>query len=200
MAFTFFFRDSHTLEQVIKYFLPTVEGLSKINIWDAGCAMGPEPFTFAIMLAERMGYFAFKKVKMDASDIDENNSFGKTINDGIYPIDDLKRIPEDIFIKYFRKTDNDNYIIDDNIRNRVVFHKHDLLSLQPFSDNYQLIFCKNVLLHFQPAQRVEVINMFHKALATGGIFATEQTQQMPPENQRLFKSLASDAQVYQKIG
>jgi chemotaxis protein methyltransferase CheR len=201
MAFTFFFRDSHTLEQVIKYFLPTVEGLSKINIWDAGCAMGPEPYTFAIMLAERMGYFAFKRVKIDASDLDENNTFGKIINDGIYHIDDLKRIPEDIFHKYFKKTDTENmYIIDDNIRSRVVFHKHDLLTLQPFSDSYNLIFCKNVLLHFQPAQRVEVIDMFHKSLSPNGIFATEQTQAMPQENLKRFSLLATDANVYQKIG
>ena len=40
MAFTFFFRDNHTLEQLVKHLLPTVQGRSNIKIWDAGCAMG----------------------------------------------------------------------------------------------------------------------------------------------------------------
>lgn len=200
MAFTFFFRDSHTLEQVIKYFMPTVDGLGSIRIWDAGCAMGPEPYTFAIMLAEKMGYFAFKKVRIDASDIDENDTFGKIIQDGIYHIEDLKRIPEDIFKKYFHPVADrpDYYIIDDNIRSRVNFHKHNLLSLKPFANDYHLVFCKNVLLHFQPSERIEVIKMFHSSLVSHGLFATEQTQQLPEANQTHFELLATDANVYKK--
>lgn len=201
MAFTFFFRDSHTIAQIIKYFLPTVEGYGKIKIWDAGCAMGPEPYTFAIMLAEEMGYFTFKKVFMDASDLDENDTFGAIVKAGIYHYDELKRIPEDVFKKYFHKhDDNNNYIIDDVIKTRVSFTKHDLLTLKPFDTGYNLIFCKNVLLHFQPAERVKVIDMFWNALAPGGIFGTEQTQQMPDEIKHKFQKLASDANVYQKIG
>ena len=103
MAFTFFFRDSHTLEQVVKYFLPSISGLRKVKIWDAGCANGPEPYTFAIILAESMGYFAFKNVQLDASDIDETDTFGNIIREGIYPEADLKRIPPDIFKKYFHE-------------------------------------------------------------------------------------------------
>ncbi len=201
MAFTFFFRDSYTISQIIKYFLPTVEGFSKIKVWDAGCAMGPEPYTFAIMLAEEMGYFGFKKVLIDASDIDENNAFAEIVNNGIYHYDELKRIPEDVFKKYFHKKDEENmYSIDDMIKSRVKFVKHDLLTLAPFDAGYNLIFCKNVLLHFQPEERVKVIDMFWKSLAPGGIFATEQTQAMPEENKHKFVRLASDANVFQKLG
>jgi len=103
MAFTFFFRDIHTLEQLAENFLPFISNFSKIKIWDAGCAMGQEPYTFAIVLAERMGYFAFKKIFIDASDIDENNTFCKIILDSKYPYNELERIPKDLFEKYFVK-------------------------------------------------------------------------------------------------
>lgn len=199
MAFTFFFRDSHSIEQALKYFLPIVNGYRKIRIWDAGSAMGPEPYTFAIMLAERMGYFAFKNVEIDASDIDETDTFGKIITDGIYPESELTRIPKDIFNKYFTKSERDGYFrINDNILSRVRFQKHDLLELKPFSDNYNMVICKNVLLHFQPRERIEVIKMFHSVLAPQGLFLTEQTQQVPEEISHLFKKIAADANVYQK--
>ncbi|NLO20132.1 MAG: methyltransferase domain-containing protein [Ignavibacteria bacterium] len=199
MAFTFFFRDSHSIEQALKYFLPIVNGYRKIRIWDAGCAMGPEPYTFAIMLAERMGYFAFKNVEIDASDIDETDTFGKIITDGIYPESELTRIPKDIFNKYFTKSERDGYFrINDNILSRIRFQKHDLLELKPFSDNYNMVICKNVLLHFQPKERIEVIKMFHSVLAPQGLFLTEQTQQVPEEISYLFKKIAADANVYQK--
>ncbi len=200
MAFTFFFRDTHTLEQVCKYFIPEITGARRVKIWDAGCAMGPEPYTFAIILAEQMSYFGFKNVQIDTSDLDETDLFGKIVTAGIYPLMDLKRIPEEIFKKYFIKyDDNDNYQVIDTIRNKMTFRKHDLLTLQPFGSNYNLIICKNVLLHFQPDQRVEVIKMFHSVLETGGMFTTEQTQQMPEECKHLFKQIAADANVYQKI-
>lgn len=200
MAFTFFFRDYHTIEQAIKHFLPLISGLRKVRIWDAGCAHGPEPYTFAIALAEKMNHFAFKNVFIDATDIDETDNFGKTITDGIYPESELKRIPPDIFAKYFKKHDeNGNYKIDDVIRSRVQFTKHDLLTLKPLNSGYNLIINKNVLLHFQASQRIEVIKMYHSVLANNGLLMTEQTQPMPDEIKHLFKKLAPDANVFQKV-
>lgn len=199
MAFTFFFRDQHTLEQVLKYFIPLVSGSQKIKIWDAGCAMGQEPYTFAILLAEKLGYFAFKNVHIDATDIDEGNTFGKIIEQGIYPYNELNRIPENIFKKYFHPTKDPNlFQLDENIRKRVKFTKNNLLDLSPIGWNYNLIICKNVLLHFHPEERVNVIKMFHKTLDTKGLFVTEQTQPMPEECADLFKKIAPDANIFQK--
>ena len=200
MAFTFFFRDHHTLNKVVEFLVPHIAGYSRIKIWDAGCAMGPEPYTFAIILAEKMGPYSFRNVRITASDIDETNTFGTIVTNGIYPESDLKRIPPEVFEKYFSKADEDGYYkIDESIRSRLEFKKHDLLTLKPLDTGYQLVICKNVLLHFQPQERVEVIKRFHKVLAPGGFFVTEQTQQMPPECAHLFKSLATDAHVFQKI-
>ena len=61
------------------------------------------------------------------------------------------------------------------------YQRHDLLSFQEIGQGYSLVLCKNVLLHFQPPERIEVLRMFHRALAPGGLFASEQTQEMPPE-------------------
>jgi len=200
MAFTFFFRDSHSIEQALKYFLPIINGYRRIKIWDAGCAMGPEPYTFAILLAEKIGYFAFKNVEIDATDIDETDTFGKIISAGVYPESELSRIPKEIFDKYFTKNEREGYFrISDNILNRVKFLKNDLLKLNPIGDNYNLIICKNVLLHFQPNERIEVIKMFHSALAPNGLLLTEQTQQVPEDISHLFNKIAADANVYQKV-
>lgn len=200
MAFTFFFRDSHTLEQGIKNLLPLIEGSSRISIWNPGCAMGPETYTFAILLAEKMGHFAFKKVFIDASDIDENGNFEGIINSGLYKYDELKRIPEDVFKKYFEKTEKEDlFKITDNIKSRVNFTKHDLLTLKPIGDSYSLVICKNVLLHLQPDERVKVINMFHSVLVPGGLLITEQTQQLPEDNSKMFTKIATDANIFKKI-
>lgn len=200
MAFTYFFRDLHTLELIVKHVIPSVSGFSKVRVWDAGCAMGHEPYSLAIMFAENMGRFAFRNLRVDATDLDGSNLFGKIIGEGVYCDEELKRIPRDLFTKYFYPGAKEgSYKIDDIIRNKVFYQKHDLLSLKPAGSGYNLILCKNVLLHFQPAQRVEVIRMFHGALAPGGYFATEQTQKMPAETACLFEQVATDAQLFRKV-
>lgn len=200
MAFTFFFRDRHTLEKLTNQMMPRIEGYNTVKVWDAGCAMGPEPYTYGIIMAEKMGKYEYKKIQIDATDIDETSNFKETVENGIYPLSDLSRMPENILEKYFNKISDDNkYKIDDLILNSVKFAKHDLLTLVPFSNKYNVILCKNVLLHFQYPERVNVIKMFHSVLEPKGLFCTEQTQPLPEEVSHLFRKLVTDANIYEKI-
>jgi len=199
MAFTFFFRDLHTIEHVVRIMVPEVSGRSKIKVWDAGCAMGPEPYTLAIVLAENMGNFSFKNLIITATDIDECDTFGNIIKEGAYSEEETKRIPPEIFSRYFEKNDGNGFRLVNSIRDRVRFQKHDLLTLQPAGTDYSLILCKNVLLHFRQEERIEVIKMFHNSLIPGGLVAWEQTQKLPEELSEMFAQVVSDAQIYRKI-
>lgn len=200
MAFTYFFRDLHTLEHIVKYLVPSTAGRSSIRIWDAGCASGQEPYTLALILAEAMGRFSFRNLRIDATDLDGSNLFGEIIGKGIYLREEVERIPAEILQKYFKALNGGSrFQIDEEIRNRLIFQKHDLLSLQPIGENFSLILCKNVLLHLQAPQRVEVIKMYHRSLTTGGFFATEQTQKIPAEVEHLFEQVTPDAQLFRKI-
>jgi len=200
MAFTYFFRDMQTLELITRDVLPTVKGHRHIHIWDAGCAHGPEPYSIAIMLREKMSEMLFRNVRIFATDIDTCDQFGKIITEGVYPIGEIKRSPAEIRHKYFTSNGQpDHYRIVDEIRSRISFIKHDLLSLEPIRTGMSLIVCKNVLLHFSQQQRVNVIQMFHSALREGGFLVTEQTQKLPNEAKELFKQASPEAQVFQKL-
>lgn len=200
MAFTFFFRDTHTLNQTADHLIPAVAGRSRIRIWDAGCANGPEPYTFAIILAEKMGKFSFNNVTIESTDIDEGKNFGEIIKEGVYNWEEVGRIPEDLLAKYFRKSDGeDKYALVDSIKDRIRYQTHDLLTLQSVGSDFSLIICKNVLLHFQYEQRIQVIKMFYHSLAPDGLFIMEQTQKMPTEINHLFEQVVSDAQLFRKI-
>ena len=200
MAFTYFFRDLQTLELICEKALPVLLTRKYINIWDAGCAMGPEPYTFAIMLRERMGYMYFRNIRIKATDIDGSNLFGEIIEEGVYSREQVERIPKDIFDRYFAPyKEKDDFQIVDEIRKAVTFQKHDLTSLVPVGKDFGIIICKNVLLHLSEQQRIDVIKMFHDSLIEGGFFATEQTQKLPDEVKNLFEPVVSNAQLFRKI-
>jgi len=165
-----------------------------------GCAMGPEPYSLAIIFKETLGYYEFKRLKIYATDLDEeSNQFGKIISEGIYPEETVKRIPKDIFGKHFSSNEAPgSFKIADEIIQCVSFQKHDLRTLKPIRDNFGLIVCKNVLLHLPESDRINVIKMFHDSLVPGGFFVTEQTQKMPRETAHLFKHITRNVQLFQK--
>lgn len=201
MAFTYFFRDKQTLDFIIEKLVPYVSGKSKIKIWDAGCASGQEPYTFAILLAEKIGRFTFKNVEIHATDHDSSNLFGNIISKGIYPYQELQRIPVDLFEKYFVKCDDgtENYQIVDELRSKIKFKREDLLTYVPTSTDFSLVICKNVLLHQKYEERLKIFEMFHSALADKGLLVMEQTQKMPVELAGKFEILTTSAQAYRKI-
>jgi len=114
-------------------------------------------------------------------------------------LEQLERIPKDIFNNYFAKDMKEGqYRIAEDLRRAVTFKKHDLLSLQAPGQDFGLIVCKNVLLHFHEDQRIKVIKMFHDSLMEGGFMVFEQTQTLPKEVSHLFEPVVSNAQLFRK--
>ncbi len=201
MAFTFFMRDQPTLEYAADHLIPYASGRSKIKIWDAGCAQGQETYTIAMILAEKMNQFGFKNLRIDATDYDKPNNFGDIVTAAEYQQEELQRTPSELLKKYFEPSARQGHMrVIEPLRNRVHFEYHDLLSLKPVGLDYCLVVCKNVMLHFQYPERVEVFKMFHQALAPGGYLANENTQKLPQEVAHLFTQVVPDAQLYKKVG
>jgi chemotaxis protein methyltransferase CheR len=198
MAFTFFFRDSQTLELAIEDALPSLRGRAFIHVWDAGCAHGPEPYTLAILLRERMSDYVFRNVRIHATDIDA--SFAGQVTAGVFADHEVQRVPPDIFQKYFRPAATPGFVeIVPELRAKIVFSHRDLLSLSPVREGLSLIVCKNVLLHFDEPQRINVLRMFHQALQPSGTLVMEHTQKLPDLLSPFFRQVAPHAQVYHKV-
>ena len=198
MAFTFFFRDSQTLELALDEALPSLRGRAFIHVWDAGCAHGPEPYTLAILLRERMSDYIFRNVHIHATDID--SGFAEQVTSGVFAEAEVKRVPPEVLQKYFRPAARPGFVeVVPELRAKLAFSHRDLLSLSPVREGLSLIVCKNVLLHFNEAQRANVLRMFHQALQPGGMLVMEHTQKLPGMLGPFFQQVAAYAQVYRKV-
>lgn len=200
MAFTFFFRDEQTLSCALDFFVPYVRNLDHIYIWSAGCAKGQEPYTFAILLRERMDPFQFRKVKIIATDIDESNQSCSIITTGRYPLRDIQRIPPEIQEKYFYPClDDSDYVqISDEIRRPIEFRRHDLRTDEGIFSGIHLIICKNVLLHLSPEERLRVWKMFWNVLDEGGYMLHEEMQILPEKVVEWFERPIINKSIYKK--
>jgi chemotaxis protein methyltransferase CheR len=48
-------RDLSALHAIRDHVIPKPQKNRHINVWDAGCAMGPEPYSLAIIFKENFG-------------------------------------------------------------------------------------------------------------------------------------------------
>ena len=77
-------------------------------------------------------------------------------------------IPEEILEKYFILEPNGRYAVKDDVKGRVSFKKHDLLS-EGYPKDIDLILCRNVVIYFTEEAKKHIYNGFAEALRPGGL-------------------------------
>jgi chemotaxis protein methyltransferase CheR len=198
MAFADFFHDSETLELLIERAMPTLRGQACLHVWNPACGNGAELYTLAMLMREQMSERVFRTMRIHATDA--NPRLGPQIIEGIYPEQDVKRIPYPIRYRHFQITDKPGCVqVVDELRSRVSFARHDLLSLMPPHEDFSVIVCRNVLPSLDETERRQVFRMFHQAMRPGGFLATEHVQERPQSLDSLFEPISDRAQVYRRL-
>ena len=67
------FRALPVIEHAVEHPVHFASCGMRFKVWDAGSAMGQKTHTIAIVLAEKMGKFAFKNIRLNATDYDSAN-------------------------------------------------------------------------------------------------------------------------------
>ncbi len=168
---TYFFRNMPQLEIFKDIVLEKIfkeKKLKNLKIWSAGCSIGCEPYTIAIILKEKLkSNFKDWNIIIEATDIDRTAL--KKAEEGIYNKREVQYVEDILLKKYFEIKDN-NYIIRDEIKNMVKFK---LSNLNNEKDNekmmiYDVIFCRNVLIYFDDEIQKKIVKMFYEHLNSPG--------------------------------
>jgi two-component system CheB/CheR fusion protein len=176
---TAFFRDKlvwdYLSAEIIPRLLSTKDGDENIRVWSAGCASGEEAYTIAILLAEALGIDAFRsRVKIYATDIDE-----KALTQGraaSYTATDLQNVPEALRRKYFEENIS-QYNFRTDLRNCVIFGRHDLVQHAPIS-RLDLLVCRNTLMYFNAETQARILARFHFALKDNGFLLVGKAEML----------------------
>ena len=201
MAYTSFFRDADALGAIGDIVIPALAHWRAIKVWDAGCATGEEPYTLAILFASKLRPFPFRNLDILATDYEESSfaQFAAQIGSARYSRKDIFWVPPEHRELYFMPTgDPEVFELAMELRERVRYLQHDLLTLVPPETGQSLVVCKNVLMHFSPENQVKVLEMFHQALVPGGYLALDGAQAMPSACSALFPRVAPGLPLFQK--
>jgi chemotaxis protein methyltransferase CheR len=162
---TKFFRNQAQYDALQNYILPSLIAYKKetrarpfIRCWSAGCSTGEEVYTNALCFREWLpADYSFEVVGTDL-----NPANIEVARKGIYSKDRMEDIPENLVTKYFTPR-NDAYEAGLLLREGVRFDYHNLNDIA-YAHNFDIIFCRNVLIYFDESARTRVVRNFHGAL------------------------------------
>ena len=171
---TYFFREFSQLQVFAESCLPEVmarkqsEGKRSLKIFSAGCSTGEEAYTLAIILREMIEDFKHWDVLVKAADIDENVL--ANARKGLYDQRSVKDVPAAYLRDYFSKPGPGKYAVNQDVKDLVVFEHLNLMDRRALrlEENYDFVFCRNVLIYFDDISRKQVVDKFYTILNQGG--------------------------------
>jgi chemotaxis protein methyltransferase CheR len=151
--------------------LPTLEDKAvrgdSVRLWSAGCSGGQEPYTIAMEVLKWMPDASQLDIKILATDIDPNMI--EKGNEGTYSSEDVEGIEEAQRSRFFHPIANtDNYQADDKLRQIITFRELNLFKKWPMKRKFDVIFCRNVVIYFEPEDQARLWKKFASVLEPDG--------------------------------
>src|SRR5215207_7391635 len=165
---TSFFRDPEAWEHLRTEILPQVleaSGSAQLRVWSAGCSAGQEPYTIAMLLHEEMGSGFRERVKIYATDVDEDAL--NCARQASYTEREMRGLPASYRERYFDLV-NGRYVFTPDLRRSVIFGRNDLTSDAPIS-RIDILLCRNTLMYLNAETQSRVVNRLGFALRPNGV-------------------------------
>ena len=168
ISVTNFFRDKEAFKFLEREIVPLIVNGKKsgdqIRLWVAGCATGEEAYSLAMLLVEQInGRLDTPSIQIFATDIDD--AAIQAARGGFYTLNDAADVSPERLRRFFTK-EKDGFRVRRELREMVLFAKHNLLKDPPFS-KLDLVTCRNLLIYFNGAAQERAMETFHFALKSG---------------------------------
>jgi chemotaxis protein methyltransferase CheR len=192
---TSFFREAHHFP-LLADFLRQRAGKAT-RIWCCASSTGEEPYSLAMTVAETLGTGA-PQVAIVASDIDTSVLAQARL--GQYGPDRVERLDPERLRRFFTETSGERgklFVVRPELRRLVEFRQINLLDANwPLGGQFEVIFCRNVMIYFDKATQYRVLEHFSRVMSPGGLlFAGHSESFVHAAN--LFRSLGKT--VYQPV-
>lgn len=159
------FRDPSLYKLLREQVLPVLATHPFIRIWHAGCATGEEVYSMAILLDEAG---LLHKSLLYATDL--NPTAIEAVRAGIFPLRHMKQYSENYILSGGKKEFSSYYTamydrvkFDTRLTARMTLATHNLVSDRSFNE-FQVIFCRNVLIYFDKDLQDRVLQLFDESL------------------------------------
>lgn len=197
---SFFFRDQKPFDAFRDLMLPSIletnANKRSLKIWCAACSSGQEPYSLAMILRDHAAKLDGWKVEIVGTDI--SHTILDRAKEGAYTQFEVQRgLPAKYLVQYFKK-DNDLWLISDELKQMVSYRFFNLLDDPVTLGTFDIVFCRNVLIYFNPETKTKVLDGIARQMSPNGFLSLGAAETIFG----LTKSFASEADrsgVYRKV-
>lgn len=167
---SFFLRDKIPFDRfrdtILPWLLSARSPRKRIRIWCAAAATGQEPYSLAMVLDAAASMLQGWRVEILATDI--SHEMIERARAGTYSQFEVQRgLPVQLLLKHFEQI-GDQWRISDKLRGMVQFRQMNLLDDFASLGTFDVIFCRNVLIYFDTATKIAVVERLSQVLARDG--------------------------------
>ncbi len=167
---TLFFRDRTPFENFRGHVLPSLmerrAATRRLRFWCAACSTGQEAYSVAMTLDQEAR--ALRGWSLDIVATDLSTTAIEMARSGSYSQFEVQRgLPTGHLLRYFHRKE-ESWRINEHLRARVEFRDFNLLADFAPLGKFDAIFCRNVLMYFEPETRRSVLQRLDRALNPGG--------------------------------
>lgn len=166
---TSFFREIHHFPQLAEH-ARKHQGAHPISLWCSAASTGEEAYSMAMTMVETFNSFT-PPVTIIATDVD-TQALAKA-EAGVYSVESIEKIPADKVKRFFLKgagAQSGNVRIRPELRAMIVFRQVNLLeSVWPVRGPIDAIFCRNVMIYFDKATQLKILERFAPLLRADGL-------------------------------
>lgn len=142
------------------------KGMTSLRVWCSVSSSGQEAYTMLFTILESLQDKYHFELHFLASDIDVQVL--QKARDGLYHSREVSSLSSDVLKKYFDKQD-DYYQVKLKYRKMIKFARFNLIQERyGFEHKFDIVFCRNVLIYFQPETIAKVISNIYQCMSEDG--------------------------------
>ncbi|WP_205126633.1 CheR family methyltransferase [Nitrincola tibetensis] len=170
ISVTSFFRDEEAFDALATTVIPELvanaDAHSMIRVWSAATSTGEEAYSLAMLFIEEFDRARrWPQLKIFATDV--NQHVIELAAAGQYTQAVAAELSVQRLERFFYKTGN-SFTVKPELRQCIVFAKHNLLSDPPFT-RMDLVTCRNALIYFKPEAQLRAMHRLQYAIRPGGV-------------------------------
>ncbi|MCK4743224.1 MAG: protein-glutamate O-methyltransferase [Sulfuriflexus sp.] len=170
---TSFFRENHHFDFLKSDVLPGLlkrnAATKRIRVWSAGCSTGEEPYSIAMTIRESIPESKDWDIKILATDLDTNVLAHAAA--GVYSLEKTNNLEKPRLKRWFMRgkgDQSDAIKVRSELQQMVTFRQLNLMHEWPMRNQFDIIFCRNVVIYFdKPTQKI-LFARYHNALDAAG--------------------------------
>jgi chemotaxis protein methyltransferase CheR len=166
---TSFFREPHHFPLLAEHVLKQ-KGRHPVSLWCSASSTGEEPYSMAMAAVDAFGSFT-PPVTIVATDLD-TNVLAKA-EAGVYPVERVEKLSADLVKRFFLKGAGAQagfVRVRPELRAMITFRQVNLLDNDwPIRGPLDAIFCRNVMIYFDKATQLKILERFAPLLQPDGL-------------------------------